>query len=665
MEGAEQENVHAHHHNHHRMMAEDFKRRFFVSLILSLPVVLLAPVVQEALRFSFQPSYASYISFALSSLIVGYGGWPFFTGAFSELKSRNYGMMTLVAVAVAAGYLFSVGSTFLFFGPDFYWEVSTLVVILLFGHWLEMKAVSGTSSVLGELLSLTPPKAHLVSGSSVIDVDSFNLHKGDRIMVRPGEKIPADGAVVGGSSSVSEALLTGESKPVKKDVGAEVIGGSVNYDGSLTIKVNRAGGETFLAQVAALVEQAQNSRPKIERLADRAANYLTIAALGGGVLTFIFWNLISPHGALFALTLAITVVVIACPHALGLAIPTVTTIATSLAAKNGVVVKDGQAVEKLDKLTYLVFDKTGTLTSGEFTVTDIVPSRTTSEGEVLRAAASIEVNSMHFIAMAIVRAASNRGMSFGPANNYQSISGKGGSGEVLGQIIFVGSEEYMKDVGLDVAAWKEAANSLAAQGKSLAWVANKKEILGILAMADEPRPEAKEVISAIKRMGVKAAMITGDNEEAAARAASALGIDLYFAGVLPENKMSIVKQLQDKGNLVAMVGDGVNDAPSLKQADVGIAIGGGTQVAIESADVILAESDLRGVLYLMRLSKRTMRKMMENIVWAAGYNIVAIPVAAGVLSPWGIFLRPEWGALLMSLSSIIVVFNALALRVKR
>ncbi|MCL5007033.1 MAG: heavy metal translocating P-type ATPase [Patescibacteria group bacterium] len=652
-------------HNHQAMMVGDFKRRLLVSLFLAVPVVLLAPVVQSFLRFVFEPSYSSYLSFFLASIIVWYGGWPFLKGSLSELKSRNYGMMTLVAVAVLAAYLFSAASTFIFKGANFYWETTTLVVVLLFGHWLEMAAVSGTTDALRELLNLIPPMAHLVSENNLSDVESFKLRKGDKVLVRPGEKIPADGTVLSGSSSVSEVLLTGESKPVPKSPGSEVIGGSLNYDGSLTISVSRSGSETYLSQVSALVEQAQKSKPKVEALADRAANILTVAALGSGIFAFVFWNFFSGNGLVFALTLAITVIVIACPHALGLAIPTVTTISTSLAAKNGVVIKSGEVLEKISQLQYLVFDKTGTLTRGEFSVTDIVPKRGLSEAELLRAAASVEINSMHFIAMAIVKAASSRNLSFGPAENYQTLAGKGGSGTVLGENVFVGSREFVNESGIDTSAWSEVADRLASEGKSLTWVSGKGGVLGIIALADSPRPEAKAVIAAAKKLGVKVAMLTGDNEETAKLLAGSLGIEKYFAGVLPENKMSVIKSLQKEKRMVAMVGDGINDAPSLTQADIGIAIGGGTQVAIESADVILASSDLRGALYLLRLSRRTMRKMRENLAWAAGYNVVAIPVAAGVLYRWGILLRPEWGALVMSLSSIIVVLNALSLRVEK
>lgn len=651
------------HGDHHAMMAEDFKRRFFVSFFLAIPVLFLAPVIQSFLRFSFQPSYAPYTSFVLASLIVWYGGRPFFTGAISELKSRNYGMMTLVAIAIISAYLFSAASTFFFKGVNFYWEASTLVVVLLFGHWLEMKAVSGTGNILRELANLLPSMAHLVSGSSVTDADSFNLRKGDKVLVRPGEKIPADGVVINGSSSVNESLITGESKPVKKNAGSTVVGGSVNYDGSLIIEVNHSGNETYLAQVGELVRQAQSSKPRVQVLANRAANLLTVAAIAGGSLTFVFWNFFSPNGLVFALTLAITVIVITCPHALGLAIPTVTTISTSMAAKNGVIIKSGETLEKLSGLDYLVFDKTGTLTKGEFAVTDIITNGKMSEVELLRFASSVEINSMHFIAMAIVKSAANRGISFGPADNYLSIAGKGGSGRVLGEEIFVGSEALVQEIGLDTSLWAKTAAQLAEQGRSLVWIGNRKEILGIIAVADTPRPEAKAVISAIKKLGVKVIMLTGDNKEAAGQVAGILGIDKYFAGVLPENKMSVIKEIQQGGRKAAMVGDGINDAPSLKQADVGIAIGGGTQVAVESADAILAESDLGSVLYLLKLSKRTMNKMKENLVWAAGYNVVAIPVAAGVLYRWGILLRPEWGALLMSLSSIIVVLNALSLKI--
>ncbi|MBI1839120.1 MAG: heavy metal translocating P-type ATPase [Candidatus Colwellbacteria bacterium] len=655
------------HAANHETMAANFAKRFWIVLGVAIPILALSPTIQGWLGFSLGISNADYILFGLATVVVLYGGWPFYAGALKELKTKNYGMMTLVSVAVLAGYFFSAGSTFFWKGVDFYWEISTLVLVLLFGHWIEMRAVIGAGGALGELLKLIPAKAHLIKGETVIDVDTNDVGRGERVFVKVGEKVPVDGFVILGESNVNESMITGEPKPVFKKPGDKVTGGTVSEDGALTVEATDVGVKSVLAHITNLIEEAQRSKPKIQRLADRAANYLTTVALLGGAITFAFWGLFfpQPEGMVFALTLAITVIVIACPHALGIAIPTVTTITASVAARKGMLIRDMGAVEKAKKLDYIVFDKTGTLTKGEFGVTDFIKLGSRSDVEIWRLAASVEANSLHSLALTVAKEAKRRGISFGPADNFRSVPGKGGMGEVAGETIIVGSGSLMEESGFDVKEFEDRISDLHKRSRSLVWVATKKEILAVIGLADEIRPEAGESMMVIRKMGIEIVMLTGDTEASAASAAKELGIGKFFAKVLPENKIDKIKELQRNGKVVAMVGDGINDAPSLAQADIGIAIGAGTDVAIESAEVILIKNDLRDVVSLVKLSRRTMSKINQNLVWAVGYNLFAIPVAAGVLYPWGILLRPEWGALLMSASSIIVVLNALTLRIFR
>lgn len=646
-------------------MEADFRRRFFVVLTLVIPILILSPTIQEWFGFQLPQFYflaSGYFLFALSSVVAIYGGWPFYTGALSEIKSRNYGMMTLVAIAVLSGYLFSAASTFIFQGIDFYWEISTLVAVLLLGHWLEMRAVRSTTGALEELAKLIPPKAHLIKNGEIIEISTSEVERGNKVLVKPGEKVPIDGTVVEGESSVNEAMITGESKPVFKKPGQKVIGGTINYDGSLTVEVTKTGEETALAQIMDLINKAQSSKPQTQKLADRAANYLTIAAVLGGLLTFFYWGFLTTEGFVFALTLAITVVVIACPHALGLAIPTVTTITSTLAARHGILIKDMSAVEQAKNLNYIVFDKTGTLTKGEFAVTEVIVSGGVSESEALYLAAAVDANSLHPIAQALVDEAKKRGLKFEAAKEFKSIPGRGGIGMVGRERVIVGNELLMKKEEVDLGGFSQQAVELSQKGRSLVWLAVEKKAIAVIGLADIPRAEAKEVLQSLQKLDITPVMLTGDNEEVAKTIADALGITKFFAEVLPEDKVNKIKELQGEGKLVAMVGDGINDAPSLTQANIGIAIGAGTDVAIESAEVVLVRNDLRDVLALMQLSRRTVRKMSQNLVWAAGYNVFALPLAAGVLFSYGIILRPEWGALLMSLSSIIVVANALTLR---
>ncbi|MFQ6087672.1 MAG: heavy metal translocating P-type ATPase, partial [Candidatus Methanofastidiosia archaeon] len=654
----------AEHHDHHAMMERDFQKRFWVTLAITIPVLILSPTIQKWFGFSV-PSFtgSKYLLFSLASVIAFYGGLPFYKGALKALKNGILDMMVLVSLAVISGYLFSVGTTFFFEAVDFYWEISTLVVVLLFGHWLEMKSIRGTTGALKELTKLIPPTSNLIVGDKIEEVPTSRVEKGDVLLVRPGEKIPIDGIVKEGESSVNEAMITGESKPVIKKTGDEVIGGTINGEGSLKIKVHKTGEETALSQIINLVKQAQASKPHVQKLADRAAHYLTLIAIIVGIGTFMYWGILANYPLVFALTLSITVVVIACPHALGLAIPTVTTISTTLAAKNGMLVKNAESLEESKNLDIVVFDKTGTLTKGEFGVTDMLSFNGWTEEEVLRKAAILEINSEHVIARGIVKAAQERGLKISGGKKFEAIPGKGARGMVDENVIFVGNSALMKEIGLVLSKkLKDKVKRLAKQGKTVIYVANKEKICGIIALADIIREESRTAVKGLKRIGVEVAMLTGDSHNVAEYVAKELQLDTFFAEVLPGDKANTIQKLQKQGKKVAMVGDGINDAPALMQADVGIAIGAGTDVAVESADVVLVKNDPRDVAILIQLSKGTMKKMKQNLAWATGYNAIAIPMAAGVLQPIGVVLRPEWGALVMAASSVIVVTNSLLLK---
>ena len=647
-------------HDGHKGMEQDFKRRFLIALPLTAIILSLSPQIQKWAGYSIDFPGINIIIFLIASVMVFYNGWPFYVMAKGEIKTRAYGMMTLVSLAVLSGYIFSVAATFLFEGENLYWEISTLVLAFLFGHWIEMRAVRGATGALSELAKLIPPKANLLRGKGVITVGTEELEKGNKILVRPGEKVPIDGTVVDGESSVNESMITGESRPIAKKKGSEVIGGTINNDGSLTIEVTKTGDETAVSQMMELVRSAQESKPPVQKIADRAAKYLTFIAIAVGLATLIFWLFINPQGAVFASTLAITVIVIACPHALGLAIPIVTTITTSIAAKNGILIKDMKGMEIARKIDYVVFDKTGTLTEGKFGVSKIVKLSSESEDEILALASAVEISSQHSIAQGIVQEAKKRNLSMQSANNFTSFPGKGAKGIVDGSEILIGNKILLNEdgIGLEKLNEKISIDEIATS----IYVSKDKELIGAILLEDIIREESKEAIKSLKKMGVKTAMLTGDNDKIAKSVANKLGIDTFFAEVLPEEKVSKIKELQEKGNIVAMVGDGVNDAPSLAQSHVGIAIGAGTDVAVESAEIVLVKNDPRDVVKAIKLSQKTNSKMKQNLVWAAGYNLIAMPMAAGVLFPIGILLRPEWSALIMSASSVIVVSNALLLR---
>ncbi len=657
----EHEHAKAEGHDHHAMMEQEFRRRFWAVLTLTIPVLVLSPTIQRWFGFVLTFPGARYTLFALATAITFYGTWPFYKNARKALRSGILDMSVLVSTAVSAGYLFSVGATFFFTAVDFYWEISTLVAVLLLGHWMEMRAVRGTAGALRELVKLIPPTANRIVDDRVEEVPTAEVQVGDLLLVRPGEKVPIDGEVIEGQSSVNEAMITGESKPVAKEAEDTVIGGTINGEGALRIRVTRTGEETALAQIINLVKEAQASKPPIQRLADRAAHWLTIIAITVGLATFLFWLLLAGRPLVFALTLAVTVLVIACPHALGLAIPVVTTISTTLGARNGMLIRNAEAAETARRLDVVIFDKTGTLTKGEFGVTDVVPLAEWDETTLLRRVVAAEVSSEHVIAQSIVRAAHERRLSLPSASDFQALPGKGAKATVEGVQLFVGNRALMEEIGAAVPEDPHLA-ALGQQGKTVVYAATEGRLLGTIALADLIRDESREAVQALKGMGIQVAMLTGDSRSVADWVAGELGLDIVFAEVRPEQKALKVKELQSRGKVVAMVGDGINDAPALVQADVGIAIGAGTDVAIESADVVLVKNDPRDMVRLIRLSRATMSKMRQNLVWATAYNVVAIPAAAGIFQPWGITLRPEWGALIMAASTIIVAMNALLLR---
>lgn len=652
-----------HDQSNHTNVEEDFKRRFFMALPLTLIVVILSPKIQEWLGFTIDFPGRNLILFVLASTIVLWAGFPFYRMAKGELTKRNPAMMTLVSFAVLSGYLFSVAATFLFPGESLYWEISTLVLAFLLGHWLEMRAVRGATGALVELVKLIPPTAHLIKGKDIVEVGTQILKKGDRILVRPGEKIPIDGKTIDGESSVDESMITGESRPITKKKGNEVIGGTINQDGSLTIEVTKTGEETAISQITQLIRQAQETKPPVQKLADRAAGWLTYTALTVGITTFFYWFFINPQGpvpAIFAGTLAIAVIVIACPHALGLAIPTVTTITSTLAAKNGILIRDMKATEIAQKLNYVVFDKTGTLTEGRFGVSEIIKLGVIDENKILSLAASVELSSQHSIAQGIVKSAKEKKIEIVTSKDFKSFPGKGAKATVNGHQVLVGNRVFLQEQGIAIP--KSEKKVKVSPDQTYIWVAQDKKLIGVIFLEDVIRPQSKTAISVLSEMGIKTAMLTGDNEQIAETVAKKLGLTSFFAKVLPKDKVNKIKELQDKGNIVAMVGDGVNDAASLTQAHIGIAIGAGTDVAIESAEIVLVKNDPRDVVKAIVLSRKTNTKMKQNLAWAAGYNVLAIPIAAGLLYSWRILLRPEWAALLMAASSIIVIFNALLLR---
>ncbi len=654
---------HPGHQDHHAHMAADFRKRFWISLVLTLPILVLSPMLQALVGLREVIGFPGdlYVLFGLASAVFWYGGWPFLKGLFNELKSRQPGMMTLVAVAITTAYLYSSAVVFGLTGKMFFWELATLVDIMLLGHWIEMKSVMGASRALEELAKLMPSDAHkIMPDGSVKDVPLGELAVDDRVLIKPGEKIPADGVVAEGESSVNEAMLTGESTPVTRKSGGKVIGGSINGEGSLTIEVKGTGKDSFLSQVIDLVKQAQESKSKTQKLADTAALWLTLIGLGSGAITFFIWLVITSQEFAFAIERAVTVMVITCPHALGLAVPLVVAVSTALAAKNGLLIRNRGSFEIARKLQAIIFDKTGTLTEGRFGVTDTLILAQDIDEETLRNyAAAVDANSEHPIARAIA-ASSDRKL---PVEKFKSIPGKGAEGRVEGREVKVVSPGFLREQNIDLA--DKRIEPLQAEGKTVVFVLVDGELKGAIALADIVRPEAKQAIDALKALNIRCMMLTGDNEATAKWVSDQVGLDEYFAEVLPQDKAAKVKEVQARGVQVAMIGDGVNDAPALAQADVGIAIGAGSDVAVETADVILVRSNPLDVVAIVELSRATYRKMIQNLVWATGYNVVAIPLAAGALYAWGVVLTPALGAVLMSASTVIVAINARLLKIER
>ncbi len=657
---------HAGHHgrDHHEMMVADFRRRFWISLVVTVPILALSPMLRMWLGLERTLAFPGdqWVLLALSAFVYAYGGRPFLEGFVDEARERRPGMMTLVAMAITVAFGYSAAVVFGLEGESFFWETATLIDLMLLGHWIEMRSVMGASRALDTLARLMPAEAHVVRDGDVTeDVPTSSLQVGDRVLVKPGEKIPADGRIVDGTSSVDESMLTGESRPVEKGVGDAVIAGAINGNGSVVVEVEKTGEAGYLSQVIRLVHDAQQSKSRTQDLANRAAFYLTLIALGVGGLTFMAWRLFAGADLTFSVARAVTVMVISCPHALGLAVPLVVAVSTSLSARRGLLIRNRAAFERARLIDTVVFDKTGTLTEGRFGVTDVLPFGDATDEEVLRLAAAVERHSEHPIAAGIVRSARDRGVDVIAAEHFEAIPGRGVQGEVEGRRIRILSPGALQHEGLRAPA--HGGDQLAGEGKTVVYVVCEEDVVGALALADVIRPSSREAVRMLHDMNVDAVMLTGDKREVADWVAADIGLDRVFAEVLPDQKSAKIAELQQEGRTVAMAGDGVNDAPALAQADVGIAIGAGTDVAIETADVVLVNSDPRDVVAVIRLANATYRKMVQNLWYAAGYNVVAIPLAAGVMAWAGIILSPAVGAVLMSLSTIVVAINARMLRV--
>jgi Cu2+-exporting ATPase len=651
-----------------KAMEADMRNRFFVALLLTIPTILFSPLAMNTAGIELvRASRANWLALVFSTPVVWWAGWVFIGGAATSLRYRQLNMSVLIATGVLAAWGFSVLITLTGRGETFYEAAAMLVTFVLFGHWIEMKSRRGTTDALRALFDLVPPTATVIRDGVEREVPTGELVAGNRIRLRPGDKVPVDGVLVEGTTSIDESLVTGESVPVDKAPGDEVIGGSINRAGSVVMEATRVGSETALAQIVALVQQAQSSKAPGQRLADRAAAYLVVLAVGSGIVTFLAWYLLGNESALLALTFAISAVVIACPDALGLATPTAVAVGTGLGAKHNILIKDAATLEGVSRIDAIVLDKTGTLTEGKPSLTDVVVTGgaggTSTEDTLLQLVAAAEQGSEHPLAAAIVRGATDRGLTLPAATDFSAITGKGMRARVDGHQILAGNAALLADAGIDPGPLAEQATRLATDGKTPMYAAVDGRAAGLIAVADTIKPSARTLIGLLKQAGIEVAMMTGDNRRTAEAVARELGIERVFAEVLPEQKAGYVRQLQGEGKRVAMVGDGVNDAPALAQADVGIAIGAGTDVAIETAKVVLMKSDPLDIVRAWRLSRATVRKMKQNLFWASVYNLLAIPVAAGLLFPrFGIMLRPEWSALLMSVSSIVVATNAVLLK---
>jgi Cu2+-exporting ATPase len=646
-------------HGSHSSGIADFKKRFYVVLALTIPIMLLSEMIQHWLGIHFSFPGSKYVLFFLSSIVFFYGGWPFLKGLVGELRAKNPGMMTLVGFAISVAYIYSVATVLGLKGMDFFWELATLILIMLLGHWIEMKSVAGASRELELLVQLMPDDAHLVHGEHILDVKTETLTGGDIILIKPGEKIAADGIITEGKSYLNESMLTGESKPVEKGKGDSVIAGSINGNGAIKVAVSHGTKDSYLSQVIKLVQDAQKSKSKTQLIADRAARWLTLIALAAGITTFLVWYL-SGKDLAFSIERMVTVIVICCPHALGLAVPLVVAKSTALSAKHGLLIKNRTAFENARKITTLVFDKTGTLTIGKFEVSKIITtSEELSEKELLRYTAALEQNSEHPIATGIIQKANDLSIQITAAENFNAITGKGIEATFEGKDIKVVSPGYLSDKSIAI-----PDNFQADATETVVFVLVNSKLAGYIFLSDQIRPESTEAIQTLHQINIKSVLLTGDNRKVAETVAGKLGMDSFFAEVLPHQKLDKIKELQDKGEFVAMTGDGVNDAPALAQADVGIAVGSGSDIAAETAGIILVNSNPRDVVSLIQFGKATYRKMIQNLIWATGYNIVALPLAAGVLYKLGILLSPAAGAVLMSVSTVVVAINASLLRVK-
>jgi len=645
---------------HHRMMIRDFRTRFYVSLVVTIPVLILSPLVQQIIGFSVEFPGSSWILLALSTFVFFYGGWPFLSGLVSELRQKNPGMMTLIGLAIGVAYIYSAAVVIGLSGRVFFWELATLVDVMLAGHWIEMRSVLSASSALEKLARLMPDVAHRKSGETVEDVELSRVQKGDILVIKPGEKIPSDGTVRGGHSYVNESMLTGESRPVEKGEGDRIIGGSINGDGSLQMEVENTGEDSYLSRVITMVRESQAAKSRTQGLADRAAFWLTVIAITVGVATLTAWLLVG-RDLQFSIERMATVMVITCPHALGLAIPLVVAVSTSKSAQNGLLIRNRTAFENARNISVVLFDKTGTLTKGSFEVSDVASyDGSVDEQQVISLAAALEQSSEHPIGRGIVQRAENDGLSLSEVKDFEAIKGKGVAGRVAGREVAVVSPGYLEEQNIDLPSGAEAK-----AGVTRVFVVSKGKAVGSIGLSDQIRPESYQAIRHLQEQGIKCWMITGDNEETARAVSEELGMDGYFAEVLPDQKQDKVAELQERGEYVAMTGDGVNDAPALAKAQIGIAIGSGTDVAAETADIILVNSNPQDVTALILFGKATYGKMVQNLIWATGYNVVAIPLAAGVLYSAGILISPAVGALLMSLSTVIVAINARLLKVRR
>lgn len=648
------------HTQHHRMMIRDFRKRFYITLVLSIPVLALSELIQRFLGYSFQFTGDGILVFVIATVIFIYGGWPFLKGLVDELKSKAPGMMTLIGLAITVAYAYSAAVTFGLQGTPFYWELATLIAIMLAGHWIEMTSIVSASSALEKLAQLMPSEAHRKKSGETEDIPLTEIQKGDILVIKPGEKIPSDGKVVRGRSYIDESMLTGESKPVGKAEGDQLIGGSINGDGSIELKVEGAGEDSYLSKVITLVREAQSAKSKTQALSDRAAKWLTIVALTVGAVTLAAW-LIAGQGLQFSIARMATVMIITCPHALGLAIPLVVAQSTAKSAQNGLLIRNRTAFENARKISTVVFDKTGTLTNGTFKVSSVdVHDKSYDKNTILNFAAALEGQSEHPVGKGIVAAAKEAGISIGTADDFKAIKGKGVQGSVENKAIAVVSPGYLEEQNIE-----EPSGAARHGGVTRVFVLVDNKVAGSIALSDTIRPESHQAIKALQKRGIKCWMLTGDNRETAEAVSKELGMDGFFAEVLPDQKQEKIKELQQQGEYVAMTGDGVNDSPALAQAQIGIAVGSGTDIAAASADIVLVNSNPLDITALILFGRATYRKMVQNLIWATGYNVIAIPLAAGVLYNAGIVLSPEVGAILMSLSTVIVAINAKLLRVKK